>query len=151
VVPEVDVPDLVGFVAAGWGRIPNVERVGDECGELEEDEPLELAVGGFNGAGGGAGGATGAVGAWAAAGVGGAPTVGPNGWSLGIDVQLYWNSGTVSSSPVRNLYMSSVSNFVHKFCSGGVSWSKVALSLIKSFCTIFINGSRKLSVMPVFN
>jgi hypothetical protein len=108
-VPEVDVPDgsgLVGFITAGWfcfGCVPNVEGVGGECGELEEDEPLELAVGGVNGAGGSAGGATGAGGAWAAEGVGGAPTVGPNGWSLGIDVQLYWNSGTVSSSPVRNL------------------------------------------------
>ena len=47
--------------------------------------------------------------------------------------------------------MSAVSNFVHKFCSVVVNCSKVALSLIKSFCEIFINGSRKLSVMPVFN
>ena len=40
---------------------------------------------------------------WTAAGVGGAPSIGPNCWSLGIGVQLYWNSGTVGSSPVRNL------------------------------------------------
>ena len=29
--------------------------------------------------------------------------VGPNGCSFGTVVQLYWNSGTVSSSPVKNL------------------------------------------------
>ena len=29
--------------------------------------------------------------------------VGPKGCSLGTVVQLYWNSGTVSSSPVKNL------------------------------------------------
>ena len=29
--------------------------------------------------------------------------VGPKGCNLGIVVQLYWNYGTVSSSPVRNL------------------------------------------------
>jgi len=77
--------------------------VGDECDELEEDEPLELASGGGNGAGSGAGGATGAGGTWAGAGIGGAPSIGPNGCSLGKEVQLYLNSGTVSGSPVRNL------------------------------------------------
>ncbi len=40
---------------------------------------------------------------WTAAGVGGVPSIRPNGWSLGIDVQLYWNSGIVGSSAVRNL------------------------------------------------
>jgi hypothetical protein len=109
VVPEVEAPDgsgVVVFAVASWlcfGRVPEVEGVGDECGELEDDEPLELASGDVSGAGGGAGGAAGAGGTVAAAGVGGAPNVGPNGWSLGIDVQLYWNSGTVSGSPVRNL------------------------------------------------
>jgi hypothetical protein len=29
--------------------------------------------------------------------------VGPKGCNLGTVVQLYWNSGTVSSSPVKNL------------------------------------------------
>ena len=71
--------------------------MGDECGELDQDEPL--VSGGGAGAGGSAGGANGAGGTWA----GGAPSIGPNGCSCGIDVQLYWNSGTVSSSPVRNL------------------------------------------------
>ncbi len=65
----------------------------DECGEQEEDEPLELACGG----GTGAGGATGEGGAWAA-GVDRAPCVGPNGCNLRMDVHLYWNSGRVSGS-----------------------------------------------------
>ena len=38
-----------------------------------------------------------------------------------------------------------------KFCSEGVNCSNVDLSLIKSLCAIFINGSRKLSEMPVFD
>ncbi len=94
------------FVTVGWlcfGRIPDVDGVGDECGELEEDEPLELASGGVTGAGGGAGVATRAGGTWAVAGVVGVPNVGPKGCSLGIDVQLYWNSGTISDSKVTNL------------------------------------------------
>jgi hypothetical protein len=56
-----------------------VEGVGNECGELKEDEPLELVFGDCSGAGGGAGGAAGAGGAQAATGVGGAPRVGPSG------------------------------------------------------------------------
>jgi len=56
-----------------------VEGVGDECGELEEDEPLKLAFGDCSGAGVGTCGAAGAGGAWAAAGVGEAPRVGPSG------------------------------------------------------------------------
>jgi hypothetical protein len=63
--------------------------VGDECGELEEDEPLEPVSGVDAGAGGCTGGATGGVGALAGAGVDGAPSVGPNCCSLGIEVQLY--------------------------------------------------------------
>jgi len=47
--------------------------------------------------------------------------------------------------------MSAILKFVHKFCSVVVNCSKVALSLIKSFWAIFINGSRKSSAMPVFN
>jgi len=106
-VPEVDAPDgsgFVDFVVVVWdyfGLVPNVEGVGDECGVLDEDEPLELGTGGGAGAGGGAWGATGAGGIWPVAVVGGALSVGPNGCSLGIDVQLCWNSGTVSGSPVR--------------------------------------------------
>jgi hypothetical protein len=46
--------------------------------------------------GAGAGGAAGDTGLEGA-------LVGPKGCSLGTVVQLYWNSGTVSSSPVRNL------------------------------------------------
>ncbi len=85
VIPEVDAPEgsgVVGFVIVGWpcfGRVPDVEGVRDECGELEEDEPLELASGGVYGAGCGACGATGAGGACAAARVVGALIVGPNG------------------------------------------------------------------------
>jgi hypothetical protein len=56
-----------------------VEGVGDECGELEEEEPPELAFGGCSGAGGSVGGAAGAGGAWAATGVVGVPSVGPSG------------------------------------------------------------------------
>jgi hypothetical protein len=91
-VPEVDAPDgsgFVDFVVVVFGLVPNVEGVGDECGVLDEDEPLELGNGGGAGAGGGARGATGAGGIWPVAGVGGALSVGPNGCSLGIDVQLY--------------------------------------------------------------
>jgi hypothetical protein len=57
--------------------------------------------GGDAGAGGGACGARGGAG-FVAGGVVPA-NLGPNGCSFGIEVQLYWNSGTVSSSPVRNL------------------------------------------------
>jgi len=78
-----------------------VDGVGDECGELEEVEPLELVFGGDAGAGGGTGGTTGGAGFVARCVVPG--NVGPNGCILGMEVQLYWNSGTVSSSPVRNL------------------------------------------------
>ena len=57
-MPEVDVPDGsggVGLEIAGlpcFGRVPEEEEVGDECGELDEDEPLELDSGGCCGAGG---------------------------------------------------------------------------------------------------
>jgi hypothetical protein len=59
VVPEVNAPDgsgRVSFVVASWlcfGHVPEVEGVGDEWGELEEDEPLELASGDCSGPGGG--------------------------------------------------------------------------------------------------
>ena len=92
------------LIGAGWvclGLVPEVDRVGEECGELEEVELLESVCGGDAGAGGGAGGATGGAG-FVAGGVVPA-NICPNGCSFGIEVQLYWNSGTVSSSPVRNL------------------------------------------------
>jgi len=102
VVPEVDAPDGSGWLRledAGWvclGLVPDVDKVG----ELEEVEPLELVSGGVTGASGGTGGATGGAGF-----VGGGivlANIDPNGCSHGMDVELYWNSGTVSSSPVRN-------------------------------------------------
>jgi len=46
-----------------------VEGVGDECGELGADEPLELVSGGDAGAGGRTGGTAGGAGAGAVAGV----------------------------------------------------------------------------------
>jgi hypothetical protein len=99
VVPDVcDESGRIVFEVAGklcFGHVPEVEGVGDECGELEEDETLELVFGECSGAGVGAGGAAGAGGVWAAEGVGGTPRVGPSGWSLGMELQLYWNSGTV--------------------------------------------------------
>ncbi len=95
VVPEVDAPDgsgFVGFVVAVcncFGHVPDVEGVGDECGVLEEDEQLELGPGGGTGAGGGAVGATEVGGIWPVARVGGVLSDGPNGRSLGMDVQFY--------------------------------------------------------------
>ena len=59
-------------------------------------ELLEPELGGATGVGPGAGGA--AEGATLEGAL-----VGPSGCSLGTVVQLYWNSGTVSSSPVKNL------------------------------------------------
>jgi hypothetical protein len=68
-VPDIEAPEGSGvfdFIVVGWrclGCVPNVEGVGDECGELEEEEPLELASGAATGAGGNASCATGGVGA----------------------------------------------------------------------------------------
>ncbi len=59
-------------------------------------ELLEPELGGATGRGAGAGGAAGGAALENA-------LVGPSGCSLGTVVQLYWNSGTVSSSPVKNL------------------------------------------------
>ncbi len=59
-------------------------------------ELLEPELGGVTGGGAGAGGAAGGAALEGA-------LVGPSGCSLGTVVQLYWNSGTVSSSPVKNL------------------------------------------------
>ncbi len=76
--------------------MPDVDGVGDECGLLVVVEFVEPELAGVAGVGEGAEGAA-----------GGAVLVnvfiGPKGCSLGTVVQLYWNSGTVSSFPVRNL------------------------------------------------
>jgi hypothetical protein len=48
VVLDIEAPDGSGLIGAGmvdWpitGRVPDVEGVGKECGELEEEGPLEL-------------------------------------------------------------------------------------------------------------
>ncbi len=68
-MPDVDAPDgsgVVDFVVVSWlcfGRFPDVDGVGDEFGELEEEETLELVSRSGAGAGGGVNGATGAGGA----------------------------------------------------------------------------------------
>ena len=96
VVPEVEAPDGSGFVVGAFGavvclgRVPEVDGVGDECGLLAVVELFELEL--VGGVGAGAGGLT-------LTGV----LVGPKGCNLGTVVQLYWNCGYVSSSPVRNL------------------------------------------------
>ena len=96
VVPEVEAPVGSGFVVGAFGavvclgRVPEVDGVGDECGLLAVVELFELEL--VGGVGAGAGGLT-------LTGV----LVGPKGCNLGTVVQLYWNSGYVSSSPVRNL------------------------------------------------
>jgi hypothetical protein len=64
-----------------------VEGVGEECSVLEEVEAFKLVSGGDAGAGGGAGGTT--RGAVFATGCVVPVTVGPNGCSLGIEVQWY--------------------------------------------------------------
>ncbi len=84
-----------------FGLVPEVEGVGDECGVLVAGDVLEPELGGEAGGSGGAGGATGGA---VLAGMGAALVDdGPRGWSFRTEVQLYWNSGTVSSSPVKNL------------------------------------------------
>jgi len=60
---------------------------------------LELLEPELGGATGGGAGSVGAAGGAALEGT----LVGPKGCSLGTVVQLYWNSGNVSSSPVKNL------------------------------------------------
>ncbi len=61
----------------------------------------EPELGGEAGGSGGVGGATGGA---VLAGVGAVLVIaGPRGWNFGTEVQLYWNYGTVSSSPVKNL------------------------------------------------
>ena len=101
-VPEVEAPEGSGFTVGAFGaevclgRVPDVDGVGDECELLAVVELVELELAGVAGVGAGAGEAAGGA-------VLTSMLVGPNGCSLGTVVQLYWNSGTVSSSPVRNL------------------------------------------------
>ncbi len=96
----MEAPEGSGFTAGAFGaevclgRVPDVDGVGDEWELLAVVELVEPELAGVAGAGAGeaAGGA-----------VLTSVFVGPKGCSLGTVVQLYWNSGTVSSSPVRNL------------------------------------------------
>ena len=101
-VPEVEAPEGSGFTVGAFGaevclgRVPEVDGVGDECKLLAVVELVELKLVGVVGVGAGAGGAAGGA-------VLTSVLAGPKGCNLGTVVQLYWNSGTVSSSPVRNL------------------------------------------------
>jgi hypothetical protein len=79
---------FVALVVVVWvclGLVPDVDGVGEECGELEEVELCELLSVGDAGAGGDVGGA----GAGVVAGVVGMTSIGHNGCSLWTDVQLY--------------------------------------------------------------
>ncbi len=102
VVPDVEAPKGSGFAAGAFGteaclgHVPDVDGVGDECELLAVVELVDPELAEVAGVGAGAGGATGGA---TLTGV----LVGPKGCSLGTVVQLYWNSGTVSSSPVKNL------------------------------------------------
>ncbi len=105
--PKVEAPE--GSGCGSWaiggcgclGLVPEVEGVGEECGMLVAGNVFEPDLGGEAGGSGGTGGATRRNGL---AGVGGVLVVdGSSGWSLGTEVQLYWNLGTVSSSPVKNM------------------------------------------------
>ncbi len=98
----MEAPEGSDFAAGAFGaeiclgRVPDVDGVGDECKLLAVVELVEPELAEVAGVGAGAGGATGGA---TLTGV----LVGPNGCSLGTVVQLYWNSGTVSSSLVKNL------------------------------------------------
>ncbi len=94
--PEGSGFTVVAFGAGVCGRVPDVDGVGDECGLLAVVELVEPELVGVARVGEGAEGAAGGA-------VLANVFVGPKGCSLGTVVQLYWNSGTVSSSPVRNL------------------------------------------------
>jgi hypothetical protein len=102
VVPEVEAPEGSGFVAGAFvtnaclGLVPDVEGVGDECGLLAVVELVEPELAGAAAGGAAAGGAAGGA---ALEGV----LFGPNGCSFGTVVQFYWNSGAVSSYPLKNL------------------------------------------------
>ena len=101
-VPEVEGPEGSGFTVGAFGaevclgRVPDVDGVGDECELLAVVELVEPELAGVVGVGAGAGEAAGGLALTSV-------FAGPKGCNLGTVVQLYWNSGTVSSSPVRNL------------------------------------------------
>ncbi len=101
-VPDVEAPEGSGFTVGAFGaeiclgHVPEVDGVGDECRLLAVVELVEPELAGVAGVGEGAEGAAGGA-------VLANVFVGPKGCSLGTVVQLYWNSGTVTSSPVRNL------------------------------------------------
>ncbi len=101
-VPEVEAPEGSGFTVGAFGaevclgRVPEVDVVGDECELLAVVELVELELVGVVGVGAGAGRTAGGA-------VLTSVLAGPKGCNLGTVVQLYWNSGTVSFSPVRNL------------------------------------------------
>ena len=102
VVPEVEAPDGSGLATVVLGTevclclVPEVDGVGDECGLLAEVELVELVLVVVVGVGAGAEEVAGGLALTSV-------LVGPKGCNLGTVVQLYWNSGYVSSSPVRNL------------------------------------------------
>ena len=101
-VPEVEAPDGSGFPVGAFGAevcldcVPDVDGVGEECELLAVVELVEPELAGVVGVVAGAGEVAGGL-------VLTSVFVGPKGCNLGTVVQLYWNSGTVSSSPVRNL------------------------------------------------
>ena len=101
-MPEVEAPEGSGYEICAFGSgvcfglVPEVDGVGVECGLLVVGEPLESELGGETGGSAGTGGAAGGLALTSV-------FVGPKGCNLGTVVQLYWNSGMVSSSPVRNL------------------------------------------------
>ncbi len=101
-VPEVEAPEGSGFTAGAFraevclGRVPDVDGVGEECELLAVVELVEPELAGVAGVGAGAGEAAGGATLTSV-------FVGPKGCSLGTVVQLYWNSGTVSSSPVKSV------------------------------------------------
>jgi hypothetical protein len=102
VVPEVDAPEGSGFTVGAFGaevcvgRVPDVDGVGDECELLAVVRLVEPELAGVVGVVAGGSGFAGGVALIIM-------FTGPKGCNLGTVVQLYWNSGTVSSSPVRNL------------------------------------------------
>ncbi len=98
-IPKVEAPDGTGWARA-WvagcevlGCVPEVDGVRDECGKLEEDDPLDGEDCGACGAG-----CAGAGAAWVGTDIAHSRNVGQ-----GTVVLLKQNSGTVSGSPVRNL------------------------------------------------